>query len=455
MTGPVPAGGNRRVLVLGAGITGLSAAYHLEQEGNPDYLVLERELEVGGLARTRHRGGFRFDHAIHVLYTRDEYAADLICNRLLPGRLRREARESYCFTANRYTEYPYQTNTFGLPAEIVKENIDGLLEARAAAGAGPPPAHFEEWILRTFGAGIARHFMLPYNRKQWAWNLRDMAYDWIEGRVPVPDLREVQAGAVGPPRRKFGPNREFWYPTDGGIEALPRAFLDHIPSERLRLGADVVSVDARRRTVLLSGGEELSFGRVISTLPLPALVRLLGKNVPPEVRLAAGGLKSNRVYTVDVSLRGNDLPPGGPKHWVYFPDESTVFHRVSFPHSFSDWMVPSGCSSIQAEISSSAQQPRDERRMVEETRRGLVVVGLLDPSEARPVSEGGRVLSADVAIVDPAYIIYDLDHRARVRLLSDYVLGLGIETCGRFGSWEYLNMDAAILSGRRAARECR
>jgi UDP-galactopyranose mutase len=445
----------KRVLVLGAGLTGLSAAYHLEQAGLGDYLLLERETEVGGLARTRDRNGFRFDHAIHILYTRDAYAAELICDRLLPGRLRREVRESYCYTNGQFTEYPYQTNTYGLPTEIVEENIEGLLKARAAADGGPPPAHFEQWILATFGSGIARNFMLPYNRKQWAWDLREMAYDWIEERVPVPDVREVLLGALQPPRRKFGPNHEFWYPTEGGIGALPLAFLEHLPEGRLGLGAEVVAIDGVRHAARLAGGEVVRYERLISTLPIPALVALMGEDPPPAVRAAAATLRSNRVYTVDVSLRGSGLRLDKPMHWAYFPDDTISFHRISFPHRFSEWMVPAGCSSIQAEISASAVRPREAGRLVEETLRGLVAVGLLDPLEARLVAEGGRVLSADVDCLDPAYVIYDLEHRANVGILHDYLLDLQIDNRGRFGSWEYLNMDHAILSGREAALACR
>jgi UDP-galactopyranose mutase len=441
------------ILILGAGLTGLSAAYHLREAGRDDYLLVEAEERVGGLCRTREHDGFRFDHSIHVLFTRDAYAAELICEKLLGGRLHRQTRQSYCHTAGRYTEFPYQANTYGLPPEIVADNILGLVEAQRAAGNGPPP-HFEEWIRRTFGEGIARNFMLPYNRKQWAWDLKDMAYDWIADRVPVPDLRDVLLGALRAPGGRYGSNSEFWYPSDGGIEALSKAFLRHVPSEKLRLGARVVGLDPEQRVAVLADGTSVRYDHLFSTLPLPRLVRLMGEASPADVRAAAEALKHNVVHTVDIGLQGTQLGLDRPMHWVYFPEEDVVFHRLSFPHRFSERMVPPGCSSIQAEISESLQRPRERGALVRETLAGLVRIALLEAGEARAATEGGRVLWSSVASLDPAYVIYDLDHRRNVAAVKAYLEGRRIDSGGRFGDWEYLNMDAAILRGRDAAERC-
>jgi protoporphyrinogen oxidase len=441
------------ILIVGAGLTGLSAAYHLQQAGREDYLLVEAEARVGGLCRTREHEGFRFDYSIHVLFTRDAYAADLICGKLLEGRVRRQTRQSYCHSAGRYTEFPYQANMHGLPAEVIADNLVGLVEARGAARNGPPP-HFEEWITRTFGQGIARNFMLPYNRKQWAWDLKEMAYDWIADRVPLPDLRDVLLGALRAPGGRYGTNSEFWYPEDGGIEALPRAFLRHIPREKLRLGARIVGLDTRERVAVLADGTRLDYERLVSTIPLPRIVKLLDEALPEDVRASAAALRYNVVHTVDIGVRGTELGADRPMHWAYFPEEDVVFHRLSFPHRFSERMVPPGCASIQAEVSESVQRPRERGALVRETLAGLVKVGILDAGAARAASQGGRVVWSAVAALDPAYVIYDLDHRRHVATVKACLQERRIDSGGRFGDWEYLNMDAAILRGRDVAERC-
>lgn len=438
-------------VTTGAGLCGLSAAYHLEQLGCTDYLILERNQEVGGLARTETYEGFSFDHSIHILYTRDPYAADLICNTLLAGNLQKRERQSYCYTAGVYTEYPYQAHNYGLPVEIIVENILGLIEAHNELSHDDPPPHFEAWIYRTFGRGIAEHFMIPYNRRQWAWDLKDMNYDWIADRVPMPEIKEVLLGALRPLSKKYGPNREFWYPMEGGIEALSEAFLRHIPEERIWLNTEVIAIDGSRHEVTLADGRRLQYRWLISTIPLPITVNMLGESVPSEVKAAAAGLKYNIVHTVNIGLEGTELGIDKPMHWVYFADDTTIFHRISFPYHFSEWMVPPGCCSIQAEISESVYRPHNRATLVQETLDGLVRVGILSEREARPVSEGGRVRLVKVVTLSPAYIIYDLKHRHNTRLIKEYLSDINIISSGRFGEWEYFNMDHAILSGKNAA----
>lgn len=429
-------------VILGAGLCGLSAAYHLQQN-HSDFILIERETEAGGLARTETYDGFSFDHSIHILYTRDPYVTSLICDHLLAGNIRRQARESYCYTAGVYTEYPYQTNHYGLPPEIVADNLLGLIQAKAAANG--PPLHFEDWIYRTFGPGIAERFMIPYNRRQWAWDLKDMNYDWIADRVPTPDLRDVLLGSLRPPPRKHGPNHEFWYPREGGIGALARAFARRIAPERLWTGSAVTAIDSQRREVELAGGKRVRFERMISTLPLPITVHLMQPAVPEEIRRRAAALKHNIVHTVNVGFELDGTAPCTPMHWVYFPEDETIFHRASFPGAFSPSMTPEGCGSVQVEISESAHQPCDREHLLDRALEGLRHVGIL--------TERNHVRASGIVTLDPAYIIYDLTHRENTRIIRDFLNDVHIDSRGRFGEWEYSNMDQAILSGKTAAEQ--
>ena len=138
-------------------------------------------------------------------------------------------------------------------------------------------------------------------------------------------------------------------------------------------------------------------------------------------------------------------------HWVYYPGDISVFHRISFPHRFAPSMTPQGCTSLQAEISESRHKPINRATLVEETLAGLVRVGLLDEQEILPVAQGGRIAVTQVVTLDPAYVIYDHQHGSHIPAIKDYLGTLDIQTCGRFGDWEYFNMDASMLAGKRAA----
>jgi len=440
-----------KVLILGAGLTGLSAAYHL---GNEDYLVLEKHSRVGGLCRTEEYDGFLFDLSIHILYTQNEYVSHLIRGVLLKGNYHEQVRESWIYSKGVYTEYPFQAHTYGLPPDVIKECILGLIEAkyggnrRQGTGTGdreqdvrnPANMNFEEWIYRTFGKGIAKHFMIPYNRKQWAFDLKKMNCDWIAYRVPVPDLEDVLDGALKPPQKKYGPNSYFWYPCRGGIEALPRGFLPYV-GDKVVTNAEVVKIHSKRKYVELKNGETIGYEKLIYTLPLP-LVSVLLDDVPPAVRKAAEQLEYNIIHMVNL---GVDRPKISDFHWVYFPEDDFIFHRISYPMNFHPSCVPEGRSSIMCEVSESRYKRVNKETLIEDCIRDLKKAAILKDND--------EILIATVHTLNPAYVIYDLEHRQKVKLIHEFLKSRDIYPAGRFGDWEYFNMDHSILAGARVCTE--
>jgi protoporphyrinogen oxidase len=441
------------ILIIGGGLCGLSAAYYLEAGGHKEYLLLEQNDEIGGLARTETHDGFSFDHSIHILFTQKPRIRDLICNKLLVGNIRAQKRESHCFTEGVFTEYPYQAHNYGLPPDVIMENIIGLINAHYEPTSKNAASNFEEWLYKTFGCGIAENFMIPYNRRQWAWDLKDMSYDWIAGRVPMPEIREVLEGALKPPQKKYGPNQEFMYPIKGGIEALAQAFARNIPKERILLSAKVANIDPHKRYIILENKERISYNWLISTMPVPRLIHIFTDKVPKEIKTCAKGLKNNIVHTVNIGLEGAHIGIDKFMHWVYFSGKDTIFHRISFPHRFSEKMVPADCCSIQAEISESVYKPCDKKMLIKDTLDGLVRIGFLEERDKRSVAEGGRIRTINVSTLNPAYIIYDLKHKENVNTIKSYLESINIQTAGRFGKWEYFNMDHAVTDGKETAEK--
>jgi protoporphyrinogen oxidase len=216
---------SHKTLILGAGLTGLSCAYHL----GGDYLLVEKEDEPGGIVRTRIRqNGFLCDGTGHWLHLRDSGIKQL-AQTLLPGQLAEHERKAVIHMHGVYTPYPFQANTYGLPREVVLECLLGLLKARHPEDFGlkPPgdkPKSFREWIVRAFGEGIAKHFMVPYNEKLLGVSLDELRPEYAERFIPRPSLEDVIKGALGFSRESLGYNAKFVYPREGGISALPRAF---------------------------------------------------------------------------------------------------------------------------------------------------------------------------------------------------------------------------------------
>ena len=161
---------------------------------------------------------------------------------------------------------------------------------------------FEEFIYKVWGAGIAKHFAIPYNRKLWAVPLDEMETSWLGGRVPLPDLQEMIEGALSPTPKPMGPNARFGYPLRGGFQALMDGWLPHLKGE-VRLNTGVVAISPSRRTLQLSDGSTLRYESLISTMPLLTFViRQMGPEALASVRAAAAHLRHVSVRCVSLSV---------------------------------------------------------------------------------------------------------------------------------------------------------
>src|SRR5690606_8947095 len=150
------------------------------------------------------------------------------------------------------------------------------------------PANFEEFIYRVWGRGIGKHFAIPYNRKLWTVPLTEMETSWLGGRVPLPDLGEIIDGALQPVAKPMGPNARFGYPLRGGFQAMMEGFLPHIRG-KIELNADMVQISPASRMIALADGRRFRYDKLISTMPLPELVKRIGNEAPEPVRAAAEG----------------------------------------------------------------------------------------------------------------------------------------------------------------------
>ena len=247
------------VVILGGGLTGISAALHLRHP----WVLFERESELGGLAVTRERDGYFFDRTGHWLHLRDAGMKRLV-GETLPDQMVEVRRQARIFSHGATTLYPFQANLYGLPPEVVKECLLGVIEAKLAPS-GADPKNFEEYCLRHFGPGIAKHFMIPYNERLWGVPPRDITAAWCSRFVPLPNLEQVVAGAVGANAGILGYNATFSYPKRGGIQTFAHALAARLDPTRVHTRTTLDQLDYQRREVAL-GGERLPYAAVVATL---------------------------------------------------------------------------------------------------------------------------------------------------------------------------------------------
>jgi protoporphyrinogen oxidase len=422
----------KKVAIIGGGLAGLSAGYHLA-EYEPS--VFEKESALGGLCRSFTQDGFTFDCTGHLIHLKNAYTKDLVAN-LLPDAFQAHERLAAIYSNSVTTPYPFQANTFGLPPQVIKDCVVGFVESMNGNGNGQP-SNFHDWAVRTFGTGIAKHFMLPYNEKFWKQDLHGITSDWVSWAIPKPTLEEVVNGALGLTNKGMGYNPKFIYPKNGGIDCLPQALARNIRKVHTR--QTVEYIEPRRKFIRFTDGREERYDVLISTLPVPVAFGML-RDTPDSLVADAKDLKAISVLNINIVV---DRPGVSDQHWLYFPEEQFVFSRVGFPMNFSKSVAPEGTSSIYIEIT---HKPGEIISVEQAYERSV-----LDLQKAGILRQGDHVLTRHVLDIGFAYVVFDEHRQRRLETLLQYLESRDIYSAGRYGNWDYYSMEDSILSGKKAA----
>lgn len=438
MTSTAAADAKAPIVIAGGGLTGLSAAQFIQSRSpQTPWSLFEREPVFGGIATSETVRGYTFDKTGHWLHLRNEELR-LEVMRWMAGDLLEIERESRSFSRGVLTGYPFQVHLHGHDPQLVLDCLTGLWEARGGPAKKERPATFEEFILTHFGEGIAKHFLVPYNKKLWGVHPREINAEWCQRFVPVPPVEQILAGAVGAKLPELGYNARFLYPKKGGIGKLSSSLREQLPRDRLHASSPVEAVDPWEKQVR-AGGSWHPFSRLLSTMPLPELVARL-KGCPQELERAAEALRATPVVYLDVATRP---AVGRSYHWVYLPDEGHPFYRVGVYSNAASHMAPADGSSLYVELADrDTQKGLDE--IMSEAVPALVAMGL--------ISSGQDILFVRRRIIPHAYVIYDHHYpKARAEILS-FLRHHGIYSCGRYGSWVYNSMEDSMLEGRSEAK---
>ena len=421
-------------LIIGGGLAGLSAAWHLGREAR----VLEASSTVGGLCRSYRREGYTFDISGHLLHFRRSEVRRFVAARL-PGALVRHRRRAFVHFHGRLVHYPFQAHLYELPARVRDECLRGFFKAVGEKDEGAvTPGDFEGWLRHHFGEGIVKHFLGPYNRKMWRVPLRRIDPAWAAWAVPVPTPAQIQEAGQPGANMQLGYNPIFSYPREGGIGVLARALARG--DMRLHLGEKVVGIDLPRRRAETFSGRSWEFEHLVSTAPLPELLRMT-RGLSPALAAAADRLRSVSICVANIGI---PRPAAQQAHWLYFPEPAYPFYRVGVATNFAAANAPSGHHALYVE----ATLPFGTRTGCDELwpriGRGLERAGFLEPGEKPAV--------LDLIHVPHAYVLYD---RHRARVLPGILAALaehGVHSIGRYGAWEYSAMEDALAQGMETAR---
>jgi protoporphyrinogen oxidase len=434
--------GEGGIVIVGAGPTGLGAAWRLHELGHDNWALYESANHPGGLASSVvDSQGFTWDLGGHVLFSHYKYF-DAVMDTALGDRWIEHVREAWVWIRDRWVPYPFQNNIWRLPEEDLIACLSGLVDLQGAPR--ERPRSFRDWLLNSFGAGLCETFMLPYNRKVWAYDPARLDVGWMGERVATVDLKRILTNVVL--RRddvSWGPNATFRFPMYGGTGAIWKAVAARLPAERIHFNRTVSQVDLDRKQLTLADGEAVGYDVLISTIALDHLLRSL--HARADLASVASQLVYSSSHIIGIGMSGTEPDDLRTKCWIYFPEDRVPFYRATVFSNYSPNNVPTSTPhwSLMAEVSESPDKPVVQETLIAEVIAGFLACGFIDP--ATIVTSWHRRL-------DHGYPTPWLGRDAVLDPIERTLRAASVLSRGRFGAWKYevSNQDHSFMQGVEA-----
>jgi protoporphyrinogen oxidase len=436
----------RPVLALGGGPAGLTAGYLLAKQGRP-VIVLESTDQVGGIARTEVRDGYRFDLGGHRFFTKSREVDDL-WHEVLGDEFLRRPRQSRIYWNHKFLDYPLQGMDVIRKLGPVELTRVGLSYLWALAKPTRREDTFEEWVCNRFGRRLFSLFFKSYTEKVWGVSTSEIRAEWAAQRIK--GLSFIAAA-----RSAFFGNRgnkitslisSFNYPRYGPGQMWER-MRDEIVAHggEVRLNAQVtrLRLDGGRVVEVVAGGETYTPSHVISSLPLRTTVGIAEPEPPADVRDAARGLRYRDFLTVALVIEDEQM---FPDNWIYIHDPTVRVGRIQNFRSWSPSMVPNETdASIGMEyfcFEGDEVWSMADDDLVAMATREIQELGL---------ARADRVKMGFVVRVHKAYPMYDAQYGERVQAIRGWLAGIpNLIQVGRNGLHRYNNSDHSMLTAMRA-----
>ena len=427
------------ITILGAGIAGMGAAFHLNQEGSQPEIFEKRSRPGGHTSSHAVEGGFIYDEGPHVSFTKNTRIQELFAKSV------EDQYEIIQVYANNYwkghwIKHPAICNLHGLPDDLVVDIIKDVADLQHEETKDEYD-NFADWLIASYGKTFSETFPFEYNQKYHTTHPKNLSTDWLGPRLYKASFEEVVRGALSPVTKDVHYVDNFRYPTHGGFESYLNLFMKDVT---FHVDHEMVRLQPKEKQLHFANGTTRNYKQLVSSLPLPEIIKRMD-GVPEEVLEAVSRLACSICVCVSVGIDRSDISPA---QWSYFYDQEISFTRISMPHLLSPKTGPEGTGSIQCEVYFSDKY-KPLNKSLEEIEKDV----LRDLRKTELVREDDTILCVDTRMLPYANVIFDLDRVKALEIVHAYLDELDIHCCGRFGEWGYHWTDESFISGENAAQK--
>lgn len=416
---------NIKYLIIGAGISGLTFANYIKD----DYLIIEKENEVGGYCRTIKQGNFIWDYAGHFFHFKTDEFKKMFIDQVDSDDIISKDKCTKIIYKDLLVDYPFQTNIHQLEKDefidclydlfnkTEKENYDSFLDM----------------LYGKFGKSIVEKFLKPYNEKLYACDLTTLDKDAMGRFFPYANINQIINNMKK--NEDVSYNNKFLYPRNGAGSFIDILY-NKIDKSKVMLNTKIEEIDYENKIVKTSDGEEYKFEYLINTAPLNHFISLFKNEKFSELKKE---LSYNKVLVFNLGF--NKKSKFNKEHWMYIPDKAVNYYRIGFY----DNILDSDKLSMYIEIGYDKDAIINTEEQLKLTLDNL--------KKQNIITDDMYLEEYSTIIMDPAYVHINGNVDKKITDLKEELKNNNIYTIGRYGAWTYCSMEDCMLSAKELAEK--
>jgi len=416
---------NVKYLIIGAGISGLTFANFIKD----DYLIIEKENEVGGYCRTIKKGEYLWDYAGHFFHFKTDEMKKIFEDLMKDEELIFQEKNTKIYYGDRLIDYPFQMNIHQLPQQEFIDCLYDLYNKNEKENY----ESFLDMLYGKFGKSIVEKFLKPYNEKLYACDLNNLDKDAMGRFFPYANLNQIINNMKEENNNSY--NNTFLYPKNGAGSFLNKLY-ENLDKEKVELMNEIKKIDLKNKTVITKNNEVINYQYLINTSPLNNLLELID-----NTEKLRENISYNKVLVFNL---GFEKKSNYKEHWIYFPQKDINFYRVGFY----DNILMSDKLSMYIEIGYEKKSKISEDDIKEQlnlTLQNLKKVGI--------VEDDNKLVDYSTIVMNPAYVHINSETNKEIKEFEKYLNDNSVYTIGRYGAWTYCSMEDCMISAKELAEK--
>lgn len=403
-------------LIIGGGISGISYANFTKN----DFLVVEKEYQIGGYCRTIKKSGYTWDYSGHFFHFQNPEIETFVCKNIDRSALLKREKHTQIFYKDKYIDFPFQKNIHQLDKEEFIDCLYDLFTTEEQNGI----CTFKEMIYSHYGKAIAEKFLIPYNEKLYACSLDTLDVNAMGRFFPKASREEIVRNFRNSNNSSY--NSFFTYPRNGAIEYV-NSLMKNISDANISVEEELISVDVENK-VAYTNKRSIKYDNLISTLPFPYFLDKCRIAYPKDV------FSCNKVlvFNLGFDTKGHDRV----NNWVYFPEKTFSFYRVGYY----DNILEENKMSLYVELGFPENEKlKNESYYLENVIKDLKIAGIITTQ---------KLVDYEAILMNPAYVHIN---SKSVDALLEYKRMLAVHdiySIGRYGSWTYCSIEDNIVEAK-------